>query len=299
MRESLEDNNHSHAVFAISAFALQIVQQRFGIGGGPMAFHQFNHSLGVMQRARKLIVAFSAGKTGYVSYIDLCLAMIAATCHDVEQRFTTVNMHKTPDDKEFGRTFRQRHSGENELLSAEFAVRQMRIANESLPDVNFTDEHYKIVTGAIMGTVAVFDPSVMTVVQKALTPDCHPVARSVMLADIGTAVMGPAGNYVKEGEQLFVEDNTDMKAGLDFTKMSRRQELYYRDRMMTWLEGQAKFPMGRWNLLERELEGLPGPAKDETRKLFSSCKDSMELQQARNNECSQMSTPQLYRAFGF
>ena len=183
MRVNLEDNNFSHSVFGISVFALEVVQQRFGLRGGPMAFHQFGHSLGVMQRTRQIMNAFHKG--GIVDYVDLCLSTIAATCHDVVQKFTIVKVEKSEEDNLYGRTFRKRYSGENERESAEFALSLMYQANESLPDVNFTYQQCERVRNAIMATVAVFDVNVGTVVQPALTLDCDPIARAVMLADIG------------------------------------------------------------------------------------------------------------------
>ena len=293
----IEDNNFSHSSFLVASCALDLIQMRYGVGNGEMAFHQFKHSFGVMQRAREIMKIFVSA--GIANYADLCLATIAAACHDVVQEFEVVSKGEPgSDDAKYGRRVRKRKIGQNEEASAKFAVDAMRSYNAELGEEAFTDEYCAIVTQAIMGTIPAWNNTYRTMVQKALVPNCHPVVHAVLMADIGNAGIGKGNSWIVEGDQLLREEDFSLRE-LDFSKLDRSAEDYWRGVMLGWGKGQVSFAEGRRNRFEREIEWLPAEVQVGMQKLFCNFENSVSLQRSTNATREQMSTYQLWKAMGF
>jgi hypothetical protein len=136
----------------------------------------------------------------------------------------------------------------------------------------------------------------MTVVQEKLTPETSPIARAVALADIAGAGMDSAWLFLKEGDDLFREENLDIREALRRGyPLTKELKEYFSFRMIGWGNAQIKWVEGRKERLEEELEGLPEKIKEEIRPLFSHFESNSSAAEEMVGRRKRMSFSQLVR----
>jgi hypothetical protein len=238
------------------AHALSVIRTRFEQAANPddvMAFHNVEHTEGVVRRTEVLLRAMGA------SPHEIELGRLAAAFHDVVQRWVE---NPLPD----GKLLRKRLAGQNEAESADEAVAWMRAHG-------WTDAHHAdLVRAAILSTVPSWDVQNSTVAQPNLLPDSPPVVRAVALADLGIPGMESGAEFVETGDGLFREENLDVARAL--RHCSRRADVpadlleSYKARAVGWCRGQVSYARGRQARLAAELGHLTGAARSAVEALF-------------------------------
>ena len=203
------------------ARALTLVRSRYEGNEDPaynLPFHCVVHTVGLLRRTGALLRAMGASED------EFHLGLLAAAFHDTVQNWAPLT---TPD----GRVLRKGFTGHNEADSAAEAVAWMCRAGV------FREEHYDLVSRAILATIPVWDALHQTVSQPQLTHAAPLVVRAVALADLGIAGMDGLP-FLETGDQLFREENLDIDAAL--RRCSTRADLSevvlegYKARMLTW-----------------------------------------------------------------
>ncbi len=247
--------------------ALAIISERFEKPLFPerLFYHNTSHTLGVRERA--LLIGRAIG----LPEREIRLVEIAACFHDSVQAWTLAH-------KDNGVIMRQRAAGQNEAASAHEACEAM-----SALDVMFTAEEKGVVASAIIATIPGWSPEHKTVTQPFLTSCSHAVVRAVALADLGEAGMDP-DSFVRTGPLVFAEDQLDLMQTLLAAKRTSdippRQQEWFRERLIGWLNIQVGFAAGRKALLDTELEGLNPEAKTRVMALFSRFDESIGVASA-------------------
>src|SRR5262249_19856896 len=215
------------------AYALGLIRSRFEGNSNPhddMAFHNVEHTEGVVRRAQVLLKAMSASAQEYDA------GVIGAAFHDVVQRWEVNN---TPD----GKSLRKRFVGQNETDSAAEAVAWMRKTG------GFSDEQCDLVTRAIMGTVPAWDVDNKTVSQPKVPADAVPAVRAVAMADLGIPGMDGGPHFIETGDGLFREENLDVNRAVRASKTRADVPADvlegYKTRIVGWCRGQASYACGR------------------------------------------------------
>lgn len=277
---------HTNAVEAAAAAALDLIQQRYGQGASndnALAFHGLDHTQGVLRRA--VILARAMGATAK----EADLAGIAGAFHDTVQ-----NWEENP--RADGAVLRRRFAGRNEEDSAAEATRWMRDAG------NYTEQDAQLVTEAILATVPGWDPANGTVCQPNLLPTSHLVVRAVALADL--AVAGMQGtDFVREGDPLFREEQFDIaraiRGATNRSDIPIETQEGFRKRMLGWSQSQAGFAKGRKARLDAELGELDASAKERVKALFIGFDAAIQASAALVTERSQLSFWEIAEAMGY
>jgi hypothetical protein len=261
--------------------ALALVRERHESGRVPdhMYYHNSEHTIGVIERARAIGVALG------MSDRQLLLTVIAAAFHDTVQRWVAL-------EGEGGVVTRKRLTGRDEVASAAEAAEAMAAL-----EIRFTPDEYGIVASAIVGTIPGWDSEAATVCQPFLIE--HPVIRAVALADLGSAGMDPI-MYHRDGPALFAEENLDLMEAImgsqlvsDIPKVSQE---FYRGRYLAWLKVQPGFARGReYRLDHGELEGLDPAVHSRVRALFNRFDESVNAAEAAVRRAESLSFAELMR----
>jgi hypothetical protein len=240
------------------ASALNLIRSRYEGNSDPdndMAFHNVEHTAGVVRRTEALLRAMGASER------DCQLGRLAAGFHDTVQRWEP---NAAPD----GRVLRKRFTRQNEIDSAAEAVDLMRRTGSG----QFSEQDCDLVTQAILATIPGWDVDNKTVSQPNLTPDSPPIVRAVALADLG--IPGMEGIvYIETGDNLFREENLDVARALRSCKT--RGELSsevlegYKTRILNWCRAQAIYARGRRTRLPIEVGNLSGAARSAVEALFN------------------------------
>jgi hypothetical protein len=268
------------------ARALTRIRSRYEGNEDPaynLPFHCVAHTVGVLRRTGALLRAMGASED------EFHLGLLAAAFHDTIQNWVSST---TPD----GRVLRQRFTGRNEADSAVEAVAWMRRASV------FREEHYHLVTQAILATIPGWDAEHRTVSQPHLTHEAPPVVRAVALADLGIAGMDGLP-FLETGDQLFREENLDIDAALRCC--STRPDLDgvvlegYKARMLTWSRSQPGFARGRCDLLEQDLGNLQGAAREAVRNLFGGFEAAITIAEEAVRVRESLPLWEVARAMGY
>jgi hypothetical protein len=268
------------------AYALALIRSRYEGNEDRaynMPFHCVAHTVGVIRRTGALLSAMG------VSRHEFHLGLLAAAFHDTVQNWTPST---TPD----GRVLRQRFTGRNEIDSAAEAVAWMRRVG------GFREEHYHLVTQAILATIPGWDAEHQTVSQPHLTHHALPLIRAVALSDLGIAGMD-GQPFLKTGDQLFREENLDIDAAL--RRCATRADLDgvvldgYKARMLTWSRSQVAFARGRRALLEQDLGNLQGAAREAVRNLFGKFETAISLSEDAVRAREALSPWEVAQAMGY
>ncbi len=280
--------------------AISIVQKNFEQNSDPdnnLDFHNLRHTQAVIDRVSQILKAMQDGGVN-ISEKDLTLGKVAAAFHDTVQNWQE---QKTLDPTSgIEKIMRQRAIGQNEKDSAGLVVNFMVSINQRERQNVFSAEDQEIMKCAIDSTVPGFDPVQKTVVQPNLTEKSHPVTIALALSDLGTAGINGGEAFVKEGSDLFCEENLDIKRALKSGReLTDGEKEFFRSRMIAWSKFQSIFAQGRKNLLEKEIATLPDNAKENLRQLFSKFDESIKTAAQKANERELMNFDQLLADFGY
>ena len=255
-------------------------------------FHNIQHTEDVIRRTENILRAIQRVTVHVVSEKDIALGRLAAAFHDVVQEWK--------EQEAQGKTLRQRFIGKNEEASADEAIAFLDREASGQADQGLSEEDFEIVAEAIRGTVPGFSMEKKTVIQPNITEQSSLVARALALADIGTAGMDGAENFLREGDALFREENLDiMRALRNQEELSNEVKEGYRNRMIAWSKFQPIFAKGRQELLDEELRGLPLGADVAIKKLFNTFDESISASARRGEERESMSFDELALDMGF
>lgn len=226
--------------------ALAVVQKNFEQNPSPdnnLDFHNLTHTQAVVDRASQILKAIQDGGIN-ISEKDLALGKMAAAFHDTVQNWQEQKVVDPASGME--KIMRQRAIGQNEKDSAELAVSFMGSINQKEGQDIFSVEDQEIMRRAIDATVPGFDPVQKTVVQPNLKEKPHPVTLALALSDLGTAGINGGEAFVKEGSDLFREENLDIKRALKSGHtLTDAEKEFFRSRMMAWSKFQSSFAQGR------------------------------------------------------
>ncbi len=227
-----------------------------------LEYHEGSHTEGVARRAG--LIAEDLGLSG----IDTELVKIAAAHHDIVQEWEE---NELPS----GAVLRKRAVGNNENESADRAIAWMR----EHPG-RFTPQHEAIVREAIEATKPGWDPVLKTVAQPNLTPESHPVALAVALADLGTSGMEPEV-FRGEGTDLFAEEQLDIMRAIrnaeKATDIPEAVQQQYLERYRTWMKFQTTFVEGRRERFKQEIAGRSPEAIERLTARFSQFDESLKI----------------------
>jgi len=282
-------------VRSIEEKALDLIEKRFGDssdGENRLAFHNAEHTKGVMRRTESILRAIQKVTVHRVAEKDVVLGRLAAAFHDVVQE-------SEEQDKD-GKLVRQRFTGRNEKKSADEAITFLEWEMKELEGSGFSEEDFAVIEDAIRGTVPDFSVEKKTVIQPNVTEQSSLISRAVALADLGTAGMDGAEAFLREGDALFREENLDITRALK-NREPIEDELKeaYRDRMIEWAKGQPVFALKRQELLEEELRGMPPGADVAIKKLFNTFDESIAEAAKRAEARVSLSFDELALDMGF
>jgi hypothetical protein len=267
-------------------YALTLIRSRYEGNEDPaynMPFHCVAHTIGVLRRTGALLLAMGTSED------EFPLGLLAAAFHDTVQNWAPST---TPD----GKVLRQRFTSRNEADSAAEAVAWMRRAGV------FREEHYDLVTRAILATIPGWDAVYRTVSQPQLTHQAYPAVRAVALSDLGIAGMDGLP-FLETGDQLFREENLDIDAAL--RRCRSRADLDgavlegYKARMLTWSRSQPAFARGRQALLEQDLGNLQGAVREAVRNLFSEFETAITVAEDAVRTRESLPPWEVARAMGY
>lgn len=248
----------------ILTMAFGDIQSRFENGAYPedyLSYHNTSHTTNVCIRAKKIAEAMSLNKH------EIKLVIIAAAFHDIIQDWEELSLESGCITK------RARYTGHNETASAFEAVKNMK--SSSIP---FSPIDFGLVTSAILATIPGWDQKHLTVIQPMMNQHSDPVVRAVALADLSSPGMDP-NCFVKEGVQLFFEENLDITDALLYKEVKLIHPDTFKRwhaRLVTWLKSQKGFACGRRALLRHELRGLSLNQKKGVLDLFCHFDESIE-----------------------
>lgn len=277
--------------------ALRAIEEDFERAEDPrerLPFHGVEHTSGVIARTEAILSAIRNAAPEMVDDRVVALARIAASHHDLVQKWEPNEMA----DGDQKKVMRKRFTAENEAMSAEAALNFMRAWNEE-HGTAFGEDDMEVVRESIDATVPGFDPQKMTVIQPRLKAESSVIARAVALADLGEAGMD-AEAYLKGGDALFREENLDvLEAASNPESLTDAQKEAMRKRMLGWSKFQPSFARGRMALLEQELASLPEAAREEVKKLFTQFDRSIEGAEAKAKARETMTFEALLTDMGY
>lgn len=249
--------------------ACNLISARYEDASRPdelLPYHNVEHTRRVLRYTERILQAIRQRASEVVNERDLWLGLLAAAFHDAVQDWEPVNL---PDGFGGTKTIRSRLAGQNEAKSASEAELWMRKANLKAGREIFSQEDMSKTREAIMATVPDFDTENKTVAQKNLTPASSMIARALALADLGAAGLGDQFEFLYDGDALFREENLDITRAIQVgATLNQEIKERFRQRMLSWIEGQVPLAAGRQARLARETEDIPLAARDAVRDLF-------------------------------
>ncbi len=284
------------AVRMVKDEALRLITERFQ-NKEHLDYHNVGHTNNVIRRTSKILEAIAEAEPGVLDERRRRLGELVAAWHDTVQDYTTEIVTAGTLVGEM----RKRFTAENEKASADEAAAFMTdVRRKSGNQALFSEEDIESVRQGIHVTIPDFHPEHKTVFYSNLTEESGLVARAVALADLGTAGMDGPDAFIREGAEVFREDNIDVtKAFRHPETLSAAHKEFFRNRMIEWSRGQERFAAGRKALLDGELKGLSEPAQEAVRKLFDKFDDSIAAAKERTELRKEMPFDELARDFGY
>lgn len=261
-----------------------------------MDFHQSAHTRNVAERARLILSTIHLANPESVSGRDVLLGELAGAFHD------TVQLYKEDavPDGVFTKLIRKRFTSFNERASGDLAIAFAAKINEKNDRKIFSTADENKLLEAVDATVPGYDREKETVIQPNLKASSSLVARAVALADLGSAGMAGAENFLKDGNALFREENLDIADALKNPgDINDDKKKYFRKRMLDWSKSQIKFAEGRKSLLDTELVGIPNEAREKVKTLFNKFDDSIEGARKCAEKREGMSLEELVKDMGY
>lgn len=281
-KELDKEQNFKVAIEQGIATALSIINKDFEstlIAENQLAYHASTHTRGVISRTESILTAIKKANSDSELVInrDIELGRFAAAWHDTVQSWQPNTLRDTE-----GRATvkRKRDIGNNERVSADFALEYMDSVNKQTRGMVFTLDDQRKVREAIILTIPNYDVSLGTVTQPEFANHKgNLIAQAVALADLGGGGMEGFKMARWETDSLFVEDNIDITEYLKCYKETGRRDLYkeafYRERMLAWLKSQLRFSQGRQLQLQEEITNMDTRAQQPVRQLFTKYEETL------------------------
>ena len=299
-------------------------------GNEDLNYHRTQHTADVRRNAREILQAMKDGGAD-VSERDMIVVEVAAAAHDLVQewrerdaRFQPITPERFASDEETaakaaeqrkGPVMRQRFAKFNERASVAMMLEWIQEQETENEEKTFRTEDLKKIMEAVKATVPDFDPKFatvqnlvklrrekdastgqMAVAERVKPTEASPIVRAVAMADLSSAGRNP-DRFLAEGDELFVEENIDMR-DIDPSTLTEKQRNDYKARIVGWSKSQANFARGRKVMFELEIGGLPTEAKKNLRKMFS-FETSIRRAERQGAARDKMSFDDLYATVGF
>lgn len=263
-----------------------------------LAYHNTEHVKSVIERVELILQNIQrATKTvepNLVTERDIQIGRLVAAFHDRKQDWEESVLKN--------QIIRKRATAANEQASAQELIAYMDEVNTNSQVGNiFGEDDKKLVEEAILATIPGFDRQRWTVVQPNVRPNSSIVAKAMALADLGTAGMEGGEAFIKDGDNLFREDNLDIGRALrkpDLLDESTKES--FRQRMINWSKLQITFAEGRQALFDHELVGLrPEAQKILKQAVFTRFEESIESAKIKAGQREDLSFDELARDMGY
>ena len=261
-----------------------------------LPYHNEKHVQRVVENYLQIVMAIIGGGTK-IDPRMMQIGILAAAFHDSVQNFT-----ETANDPSGAKgVIRQRDSGQNEKSSVLPLFKYMDEENEKVPGT-FTEEDKALAQKMIDVTVPKFENGVM--IQKNLNETSSELEIALALADIGTAGMGPSEDFIREGNEIFREDNIDIaKAVAELQtggSIDDTRKENFRSRMIAWSETQPKFAKSREDRFDTDTVGLTEKARHTLKtRVFKHFGRSIELATQKLEERRGLSFEKLLADMGY
>lgn len=258
-----------------------------------LPYHGVSHTDGAIERAN-LIVSTIRDVSGdsVITERQAKQVPLWVAFHDVKQGFDL----DAGEDRGFRTIKRVRHTVQNETDSANKLTQFMTTENtNSVDSVIYTDEDMQIGQDAILSTIPDWSTEFGTVTQPKrveLEAEGMPLAAAIVaLADLGTAGIDGGEAFLRDGNQLFLEENVEIAHLLnDPQTMSEEQMAWIKERLVDYAARQKAFIEGRMQLLDSDLGAFPYyVAQALKERIFTKFGDSLKAADAaiaRRNEAS-------------
>jgi hypothetical protein len=240
------DDQITDSIVAFALALLNITYKQNPAEDKRRAFHNHRHTKHVKNRVGRIVYAIRRVDPTLISSRQERLLTIAAACHDLAQ-----------------------YSKVNEAMSGGIAASICEVINRVQSDTWFSEDDRDQIRAAINATVAEYNATLRTVIQLNLSEQSSPIERVLALADLGAAGMDGPRHFLEDGNKLFRELNPEIGQVLATGTWDPNQQHRFTQKMLGWSDGQVYFVIGRQGNLDAELKGLPSPAADAVRALFS------------------------------
>lgn len=277
--------------------ALSMIKERYEDSAEErdnLPFHNSQHTEGVIRRTEAVLSAIREADPSLVSERDIALGRLAGAYHDTVQKWEENRVA----DGQFTKVIRRRFAGNNEKSSADESVAFMDKAWNDGDEI-FSKADKAVMREAIGVTEPGWDSVNKTVVQPQLSEDSSLIARAVALADLGTAGIDGSQAFTNEGKTLFKEDNLDILDAIRNGKFSDEQKVYFKQRMLEWLNTQVGFARGRKARLAIEVHAIPEHARYAVARLFGKFDDSIRAAEEVAQRAEAMSFGDLADYMGY
>lgn len=208
-------------------------------------YHNLHHTKAVMRRCLMFLECVKSSNPELVSDREMELGLIAAAHHDVIQESHEEN------------GMRVYHRGENELLSAQEAVKAMQKMHTIDGSPIYSDDEISLVSEAILHTVPEWSSEYGTMIQPKLGPNSSIIARALAFADIGSGGMDGPEEAQRDSREYFLELHPAIARRLQEKPIHPREYPAMRKMILEWNASQLGFVEGRRARMDDELEGLP------------------------------------------
>lgn len=259
-------------------------------------YHNRAHSLLMKSRVTRLLKTMQLYDPKLVTPYDVHIGGLAALYHDTVQ-----NWEMQESDVEGIKIMkRKRFVGQNEWDSAQNLLRFMDRINQEYDGVVYREDDKEKALEAIKVTIPGFDPAHGTIIQPNLTEGVGPITIALALSDLGTAGLSGGLAFQMDGDQLFREENLDVKlATAGRIQVSEEHIRNMRERMLSWSSSQVQFAKGRQALLPHETSFLPDTVRPAIMQLFNRFPQAIDHAETVAQRRSHMSYPALFQDMGY
>ncbi len=246
--ENMKEQKFSNAVNEGINHALSTIQKRFENPDKPedkLAFHERNHSTGVVKGVEDILTAINKVNPDLVSIRDIQLGRLIAANHDTVQAWEEKQV-PDPNKVEKIKRLRQRKIRENEKASAEGTITYMKKVNADQGEEIFTQQDMNTADEAIMLTVPNFDVQKGTVTHPGFGKKSI-IAQALALSDLAHAGRENLEDTKHAAAAILVEENLDIADlnEVNIQSMSPEDQEWYKDRIIRALKFEPRFIEGR------------------------------------------------------
>lgn len=237
-------------------------------------YHNTVHTISKMARTELILRTIMAEDPKLVTMHKILLGRFADAYHDIEMVWANVNGKRV------------RPFGVSEENSVDRGLGYMVACGRQTFSVN--DEC--VVDEAIMMTPAAYDPGRKLIYQPNLRKGVGVVAVAVALSDINACGLDGAQVFLRESDQVFVEENMDIAEVLEYGGYVDES---WKLRIVNAAEFSLNFAKGRKLCIDDEIALLPERVRAAVRELFWSFDESIEAAELQLERRRQMSVEEL------